>query len=194
MNYWSPWAEGLVRTAYVSCVGTCFSRISSWAISFFSFKRSVFWAAAISSARNWHISLKIISETQILSTSMAPSSYWEFSLLKLNKKMAPEMSTVFLFINLFTAYKLGCVVRMVVDSILLHTECGPNDHRKDAPPFNILLWYLSMLVLPFSDFLLVYMHFGCHHYVTKCHQDVTQMSPNNDMRIYFKSFMYTTLR
>ena len=36
--------------------------------------------------------------------------------------------------------------------------------------------------------------FGYHHYVTKCHQDVTQVSPNNDMRIYFKSFMYTTLR
>ena len=32
--------------------------------------------------------------------------------------------------------KVGCVVRMVVDSILLHAECGPNDHRKDAPPFN----------------------------------------------------------
>ena len=31
--------------------------------------------------------------------------------------------------------KLGCVVRMVVDSILPHAECGPNDHRKDAPPF-----------------------------------------------------------
>ena len=29
--------------------------------------------------------------------------------------------------------KLGCVVRMVIDSILLHAECGPNDHRKDAP-------------------------------------------------------------
>ena len=25
--------------------------------------------------------------------------------------------------------KLGCAVRMVVDSILLHAECGPNDHR-----------------------------------------------------------------
>ena len=30
--------------------------------------------------------------------------------------------------------KLGCVVRMVADSILPHAECGPNDHRKDAPP------------------------------------------------------------
>ena len=29
--------------------------------------------------------------------------------------------------------KLGCVERMVVDSILPHAECGPNDHRKDAP-------------------------------------------------------------
>jgi len=30
--------------------------------------------------------------------------------------------------------KLGYVVRMVVDSILPHAECGQNDHRKDAPP------------------------------------------------------------
>ena len=29
--------------------------------------------------------------------------------------------------------KLGCVVRMVVDSILPHVESGPNDHRQDAP-------------------------------------------------------------
>ena len=34
-----------------------------------------------------------------------------------------------------TVDKLGCVVRMVVHSILPHAECGPNDHRKDAPPF-----------------------------------------------------------
>ena len=26
---------------------------------------------------------------------------------------------------------------MFVDSILPHAECGPNDHRKDAPPFII---------------------------------------------------------
>ena len=31
--------------------------------------------------------------------------------------------------------KRGCVVRMVVDSILPHAEFGPNDHRKDAPLF-----------------------------------------------------------
>ena len=30
---------------------------------------------------------------------------------------------------------MGCVVRIVVDSMLPHTEYGPNDHRKDAPPF-----------------------------------------------------------
>ena len=29
--------------------------------------------------------------------------------------------------------KLGCVVRMVIDSILPHAESGPNDQRKDAP-------------------------------------------------------------
>ena len=31
--------------------------------------------------------------------------------------------------------KLGCVLRMVVDSVLRHAESGPNDHRKDTPPF-----------------------------------------------------------
>ena len=31
--------------------------------------------------------------------------------------------------------KLGCVVRMVVDSMLPHAESRPNDHRKDAPLF-----------------------------------------------------------
>ena len=34
-------------------------------------------------------------------------------------------------------YKLGCVVRMVVDSLLPNVESGPNDHRKDAPPFIV---------------------------------------------------------
>ena len=33
--------------------------------------------------------------------------------------------------------KLGCVVRMDVDTLLLHTVSGPNDHRKDAPPFTV---------------------------------------------------------
>ena len=33
--------------------------------------------------------------------------------------------------------KLGCVVRMVIDSILFHAECEPNDHRKDAPLFTV---------------------------------------------------------
>ena len=40
----------------------------------------------------------------------------------------PTSSTIKILI------KLGCVVRMVVDSILLHTESRPNDHLKDAPP------------------------------------------------------------
>ena len=31
--------------------------------------------------------------------------------------------------------KLGCVVRMVIDSILPHAEFGPNDHRKETLPF-----------------------------------------------------------
>ena len=32
--------------------------------------------------------------------------------------------------------KLGCVVRMVVDSILPHAGSGSNDHRKDVPQFS----------------------------------------------------------
>ena len=35
-----------------------------------------------------------------------------------------------------TSYKLGCVVRMVVNSILPHAEYGPNNHREDAPLFK----------------------------------------------------------
>ena len=34
--------------------------------------------------------------------------------------------------------KLGCVVTMVVDSILPHAESGPNDHRKDAPRLQVI--------------------------------------------------------
>ena len=34
-------------------------------------------------------------------------------------------------------YKLGCVVRMVVGSILPDAESWPNDHRKDVPPFTV---------------------------------------------------------
>ena len=32
--------------------------------------------------------------------------------------------------------KLGCVVKMVVESILPHVESGPNDHRKAASQFS----------------------------------------------------------
>ena len=44
----------------------------------------------------------------------------------------------YIFHMLFGVFhnKLGCVVRMVVDSILPHAECGLNDHRKDVPPFT----------------------------------------------------------
>ena len=48
--------------------------------------------------------------------------------------------------------KLGRVVKMVVDSILLHAECRTNDHRKDAPPFSnkILLYHV---IIPKHKFL-----------------------------------------
>ena len=35
--------------------------------------------------------------------------------------------------KLYNLYNLRCVVRMVVDSVLPHTESGPNGYRKDAP-------------------------------------------------------------
>ena len=35
------------------------------------------------------------------------------------------------------AVELGCVVGMVVDSIISHAVCGPNDYRKGAPPFRV---------------------------------------------------------
>ena len=43
-----------------------------------------------------------------------------------------------------------CVVRMVLDSILPHAESGPNDHRKDAPPFIIFAIFLKMAI-PIMD-------------------------------------------
>ena len=42
-------------------------------------------------------------------------------------------------------YKLGCVVRMVVYSVLPHAKSGPNDHRKDAPRLAVLLSHMKML-------------------------------------------------
>ena len=44
----------------------------------------------------------------------------------------------YLIINMLIPfnYKLGCAVRKVVDSILPNSKFGPNDHRKDASPFN----------------------------------------------------------
>ena len=38
-------------------------------------------------------------------------------------------------------YKLGCVVRMVVDSILPHADFGPNDHRDDALHFIPYIYF-----------------------------------------------------
>ena len=37
--------------------------------------------------------------------------------------------------NDYLLCKLGCVVRMIVDSLLPHAESEPNDYRKDGPPF-----------------------------------------------------------
>ena len=38
--------------------------------------------------------------------------------------------------DLKEAFKIECVVRLVVDSILPHAELGPNDHRKYESPFR----------------------------------------------------------
>ena len=47
--------------------------------------------------------------------------------------------------NIKNFIKLGCVVRMVVDSILLHAGSGPNDHLKDASLFT--KWKISSVML-----------------------------------------------
>jgi len=40
-------------------------------------------------------------------------------------------------------YKVGSVFPMVVVSILLHAEFGPNDHSEDAPHFIYpISWYV----------------------------------------------------
>ena len=40
---------------------------------------------------------------------------------------------------------------MVVDSILPQAECGPNDHRKDAPSFNRNLGYFKFSSVKIGD-------------------------------------------
>ena len=56
-------------------------------------------------------------------------------------------------------YKLGCLVRMVVDSILPHAVSGPNDHRKDAPPF--IIWPNEWMLFDyFKDLMDVAMFLG----------------------------------
>ena len=68
-------------------------------------------------------------------------------------------------------FKLGCLVRMVVDSILPHAKSGPNDHRKDAPPFRYFLKYNNFRVplckysqhVNCTSFLLMDFNYaGCH--------------------------------
>ena len=44
-----------------------------------------------------------------------------------------------------TIFKLECVIRMVVDYMLPHAECEPNNHRKDAPPFSLNILDLCQL-------------------------------------------------
>ena len=50
-----------------------------------------------------------------------------------------------------TGTKLGCVIRMVVDSLLLHAESGPNDHRKDAPLFRPFIFESSNSSFQYED-------------------------------------------
>jgi len=52
-------------------------------------------------------------------------------------KSVPVSEVKSVSIQLDYRYKLGCVVRMVVDSIRPNAESGPNDHRKDAPSFTV---------------------------------------------------------
>ena len=50
---------------------------------------------------------------------------------------AEQGGILYLIFSVVGLSKLGCVVRMVVDSILPHAESGPNDHRKDAPRLKV---------------------------------------------------------
>ena len=67
------------------------------------------------------------------------------------------------------AVKLGCVVRMVVDSILLHAESGPNDHRKDAPLFisihTLNYWKKSASLFVFDNLLFPISENTCYIYM-----------------------------
>ena len=43
--------------------------------------------------------------------------------------------------------KVGCVFSMVIIPILPQTEFGPNDHREDAPHFNILFLVMTVVLI-----------------------------------------------
>ena len=68
------------------------------------------------------------------------------------------------------SYKLGCVAGMVIDSILSHAECGQNEHREDASPFNLNEHEsLKCSVLfgansYFSHYICGIFHFSHYHY------------------------------
>ena len=69
-------------------------------------------------------------EINFIKRMLKPNSTLNLNVTMIDS-MKKEFQTRFVFFNV----KLGCVVRMVVDSILPHAESGPNDHRKDASPF-----------------------------------------------------------
>ena len=60
------------------------------------------------------------------------------------KKFKEIEKVIFVPIVVQKSSKLGCVVRMVIDSILPHAESGPNDHRKDAPPFTKVVYLYQL--------------------------------------------------
>ena len=60
--------------------------------------------------------------------------------------------------------KLGCVVGMVVDSILPHAECGPNDYRTDTPPFRPGFEIVLKIQLVFRALFFVHLDFSIVHY------------------------------
>ena len=66
--------------------------------------------------------------------------------------------------------KLGCVVRMVVDSLLPYAEFGLNSHRKDAPRFMSETWDLPLSPTYFVSNI-------CHHH---------RRNPKDNFFGYFK--------
>ena len=74
----------------------------------------------------------------------------EFDFIKVNKPLDTPNINAQVEFQIGISHKLGCVVKMVVDTILPHAESGSNDHRKDAPPFSYVFFETGLDRLPWK--------------------------------------------